>query len=221
MSAKIQYGDSMKVGRKYGLWTIIGKPVKSGHSYKVMCRCACGAERLVTTYSLYRGVSRSCRCGTKTAKGYATHPLYEVWKLMHHRCYGKKVPAFIRERYQKRGITICNSWRESVAAFVEWGVSHGWKKGLQIDRIDNDKGYSPENCRFVTPSQNSRNRGNNTFITYKGERHCIAEWAEITGMSQDIISQRYSSNHWSAKKTFETPVRKRRSLLATPKGGEL
>ena len=70
---------------------------------------------------------------------------------------------------------------------MKWTLDNEYEKGLQLDRIDNAKGYSPENCRFVTASVNSRNRRNTKFLTLKGETKCVAEWSEILGVSQYTI----------------------------------
>lgn len=66
----------------------------------------------------------------------------------------------VLEYYAKRGITVCDEWRHSYKPFERWALTNGWKKGLQLDRINNNKGYSPDNCRFVTRTQNMRNRRN-------------------------------------------------------------
>lgn len=96
--------------------------------------------------------------------------LYRLWSSMSERTTNPNHHAF--HRYGGRGITICDEWRYNVLIFIEWALSHGYKEGLQIDRIDNDKGYSPNNCRFVTPKVNSNNRDKriNYGIYYRKDR---------------------------------------------------
>jgi hypothetical protein len=84
------------------------------------------------------------------------HPLYNVWSGMRRRCYNRKHEGY--HRYGGRGIKICEEWRMNPTAFVNWGIENGYRKGLTIDRIDNDGNYQPNNCRFVTIKVNSNNR---------------------------------------------------------------
>ena len=86
---------------------------------------------------------------------------YVVYRNMMQRC-GHLEGASERDlrNYRDRGITVCDLWQKSPLDFGDWLFAHGWHKGLQIDRIDNDKGYSPENCRVVTPKENLSNRRN-------------------------------------------------------------
>ncbi len=93
--------------------------------------------------------------------GYAVkgnhHPLYKKLNSMRVRCEVKSCASYIR--YGAVGIKICDEWRDNPAAFVDWGLANGWEEGLQIDRIDSSKGYSPDNCRFATVSENMLSRG--------------------------------------------------------------
>jgi len=89
-------------------------------------------------------------------KGYSKHPLYSVLRSMKSRCYNKNVKNF--KNYGGRGITLCEEWRRDARFFIRWGEKNGYRKGLQIDRINNDGNYEPDNCRFVTPRENLLNR---------------------------------------------------------------
>lgn len=106
--------------------------------------------------------------------------LFNVWQTMKTRCENPSRDNY--ERYGGRGITVCEEWQKA-ENFVVWALNNGYKRGLQLDRIDNSKGYSPDNCRFVTPKANSRNRRNTKFLTVNGETKCVAEWCEIISVS--------------------------------------
>lgn len=110
--------------------------------------------------------------------------LFNLWQTMKTRCENPKRENY--ERYGARGITICEEWHEA-KVFVEWALQNGYKKGLQLDRIDNNKGYSPDNCRFVTPAENSRNRRNTKFLTVQGVTKCVAEWCREKDISQFTV----------------------------------
>lgn len=119
--------------------------------------------------------------------GYShTHPkLFLVWETMRSRCNNPNRGKY--KDYGARGISVCEEWQNSASSFCEWALSNGYSEGLQIDRIDNDKGYSPDNCRWVTPKQNSRNRRNNVFLTIAGVTKSVAEWCEIKAVNQYTV----------------------------------
>lgn len=93
-------------------------------------------------------------------------------------------------RYGGRGITLCKEWRNDRNAFKKWALENGYANDLTIDRIDNNKGYSPENCRWVTQKVNSNNRSSCHFVTAFGETHSLAEWSRILGISYNTLKKR-------------------------------
>lgn len=106
--------------------------------------------------------------------------LYGVWKTMMHRCYNPK-----REKYKDyggRGISVCNEWHDP-NAFMDWAEANGYADGLQLDRVNNDGNYAPDNCRFATPKENSRNRRNAKHLTINGETRLVVEWCEDLNIS--------------------------------------
>lgn len=110
--------------------------------------------------------------------------LYSTWITMIHRCEDPK-----REKYKDyggRGISVCEEWHDP-NSFIDWAYSNGYHEGLQIDRINNDMGYSPDNCRWVTNKVNSRNRRNTVYLSMFGERKCVSEWCETLPISQNTI----------------------------------
>jgi len=88
--------------------------------------------------------------------GFRSHPLYMVWRGMKTRC-GNKNYIYYKD-YGGRGISVCLDWLNNPRAFIQWALSHGWKKGLYLDRKDNDGNYSPDNCRFIDKGLSSRNQ---------------------------------------------------------------
>jgi rubredoxin len=102
-----------------------------------------------------------------TTHGYSKHPLYGVRHNMIQRCC--KPNSISYKNYGARGITICPEWLDGPEAFIEWGMKNGYKRGLWIERINYDSSYSPENCKFVTPTENLNNR---RPISEKGKENC-------------------------------------------------
>lgn len=97
-------------------------------------------------------------------------------------------------RYGGRGITVCHEWRTR-NNFKKWALSHGYRNDLTIDRIDNDKGYSPDNCRWVTPSQNCCNRSTTHFVTAFGKRQSLMEWSRELNISYNTLKKRVTDHH--------------------------
>lgn len=150
-------------GKKYGKLTVIKEVAPHISTYrlqrKVLCICECGNEASVVLNSLRTGNTISCGCyGAKKSitHGLKHHTLYKVMNSMKSRCYNPNAPNY--KWYGEKGINICDEWRNDFKTFYDWAIKNGWKKGLQIDRIDNNKGYFPDNCRFTTPRINTLNK---------------------------------------------------------------
>ena len=132
--------------------------------------------------------------------------LYRVWDGIVQRCYNPKASNY--HNYGGRGIDMDDEWRNDFQIFEDYCLSNGWKDGLQIDRIDNNKGYAPNNVRFVTRKQNLRNKRNNHLITYNGETMCVADWCARLGINDSTVWRRLSSG-WSVEDTLTKPLQKR------------
>lgn len=126
----------------------------------VSVRCECGSKPFdVQLANVRSGNTKSCGCLNREATserrrthGYSDHALYTVWSGMMGRCYSPGHTSY--PNYGAQGIRVCAAWRstpEGVAAFVTWCLAHGWREGLELDRIKGTKGYGPDNCRFVSP----------------------------------------------------------------------
>lgn len=131
----------------------------------VVCQCDCGQIAVVAVNGLLaKRPVKSCGCAFSTRPqnllllkhGLGKHPLRSVRKSMIARCTDLRNSQY--RNYGGRGITVCDEWMRGSETFIRWGIANGWQPGLQIDRRDNDKGYSPDNCRFVTARVNSNNR---------------------------------------------------------------
>lgn len=123
---------------------------------------------------------------------------YMSWRKAIARCRGYD-PSH-KKRYTDRGITICEEW----LLFENFLRDMGFRpEGTSLERIDNNKGYFPENCKWATPKEQGRNKENNTKITYKGETRCLAEWIEILEIAPNTIYYRLRAG-WSIDRVFGT-----------------
>jgi len=150
-------------GRRFGKLSVQEFVGRAGNGQSVWrCACDCGKETSVRYSNLTVGGTTSCGCNrvgrapthgaTKTGK---RHPLWDVYGAMMRRCYKLSAPDY--KWYGARGIYVCSKWKGNFPAFYA-GLLPLWNEGMQLDRIDNDGPYAPENCRFVTPKENAANR---------------------------------------------------------------
>ena len=130
-----------------------------------LCKCDCGTEIIEESENLRKGRVTSCGCwrDEKASQQMTTHGLmhkeprlYRIWCNMKSRCELETNAAY--KDYGGRGITVCDEWRTDFAAFVHWARQNGYSDNLTIDRINNDKGYYPTNCRWATAKQQANNR---------------------------------------------------------------
>lgn len=190
----------INVGDRFGRLTVIKEAEKQyGHRY-ILVKCDCGKEKTVNLNSLIKGTSTSCGCYRKEyisqknfRHGFSNRKkeierLYRIWIGMKRRCCDVNDKQY--HNYGARGITICEEWVNNYAVFREWAYKNGYADNLTIDRINNDDGYYPENCRWTTMQVQSNNRRVNHFVTYNGETHTLAEWQRITGIKDDLIGSR-------------------------------
>lgn len=148
---------------KYNRWTILKDVgIKKGRTH-VLCRCDCGTEREISKTSVLYGYSKSCGCLTKETTRkmssilHRTHGksgtrLHNIWKNMRQRCFNEKSKAY--KNYGGKGISICEDWL-LYESFEKWALSNGYDDCLEIDRIDANGNYEPDNCRWVTKSFNT------------------------------------------------------------------
>lgn len=156
-------------GKKFGRLTAISY---NKDTRKWLCRCECGREKEVSYGHLIDGHTKSCGClnSQMTSERNYKHGLYgtRIYRIYYgilQRCCIERNPAY--KDYGGRGIGICDEWKKDFLAFYDWAIANGYSDSLSIDRIDNDKGYSPDNCQWVSQKQQCNNRRCNIMVGSK------------------------------------------------------
>lgn len=196
------------IGKRFGRLTVIERapdyitPSDGRHRRVWRCQCDCGNIKDIRETCLKSGESKSCGCLFKEtmSKIHSKHHeagtrtrLYAIWDSMRQRCNSLNYKSY--KDYGGRGIKVCEQW-DDYSVFREWAYNHGYNEQADygkctLDRIDVNKGYSPDNCRFVSVLEQARNKRNSIWYTYNGESHPLTVWAEITGWDYTTLWKRY------------------------------
>lgn len=209
-------------GMRFGRLTVIRRngTVERGIKNKVKaptweCRCDCGNTVTVVGHELRAGDTSSCGCLHKEVVGNLSkshgdgtkksdyHRLYHIWFSMKQRCENPKDTAF--QNYGARGIFVCEEWHD-YEAFKTWAIQHGYSDTLTIDRIDNDGGYSPDNCRWADDFVQANNRRRCRYVEIGGVRKTITEWCRIYGVNMFTAFSRIDRFHWDPVDAVTTPA---------------
>lgn len=182
------------------------------------CKCACGKEITARYSDLKTGHTVSCGCWNKERRvthGERKTRLYRIWADIKTRCLNISCKEY--KDYGERGISLCSEWMK-FEPFRDWAISNGYTDSLTIDRIDNDKGYTPENCRWATMKEQNRNQRRNLVLNGK----CLSEWADISGINYNTLRYRIRKG-WTLEKAISTTVKAarldvEREMLAEGKG---
>jgi hypothetical protein len=179
------------------------------------CICKCGEPFCCKLSAIKSGNTSSCGCYAREVvgkqaitHGYGTGPkrsIYRTWASMKNRCGNPNDTRF--SSYGGRGITVCKEWLKFENFLADMGER---PLGRSLDRIDNNKGYFKENCRWATPKEQQRNTRLNKWIEHKGERLTLSDWAKRLGSTNEWIVGSRLKLGWSPEEAVSTPVNKGR-----------
>lgn len=193
-------------GKRFGRLVVLGFSKKENGRYFWKCRCDCGETKDVCIRELITGKTKSCGCLRRenpnrikinNLSGSRIHKIYHNMKT---RCLNKNNERY--KDYGKRGIKICKEWLGKYTGFLnfyKWAVASGYKDTLTLDRIDNNLGYSPKNCRWATYKEQGRNTRRNINVTINEETHCLKDWCCIYGIKESGVLKYAKRNNVSAK----------------------
>ncbi len=205
----------VKSGDKYGRFKILQEIFEPGRYRKFQCECSCGVIKIVQLDTLRLGKVISCGCyrsenfkKINLRHGYSKRSkrskIYQVWHSMKQRCQNPKNKSY--PRYGGRGIEVCERWQKFIN-FVEDMKEP--QHGQSLERIDNARGYSKENCKWATVWEQAANKRNNRLLTYGGKTQMLAQWGRETGIARDTLSSRIKKG-WTPSQVINTPRYARR-----------
>lgn len=143
------------------------------------------------------------------AVDYTKTRLLRIWTAMKQRCTNPKNGSY--SRYGGRGVTVCSEWASSFMVFADWAMTNGYSDDLQIDRIDNNCGYAPDNCRWATPDEQVRNRRCSKWITMFGETKLMQDWGRDTRCVVQLKTfQQRMKLGWDAERALTSPSHQRK-----------
>ena len=193
---------TIKKGDKFGRLTVV--KVTRG-VMAISCRCVCGTRVAPHRGNLIAGRTRSCGClhhERITRHGQQGSPEYAIWQAVVQRCTNKKNRSY--KNYGGRGIKLYPAWRDFRVFIKAVGPRPHGKGRMTIERKNNERGYVPGNVRWAPYSVQNRNKRTNRYLTYRGRRQCLIDWARETGVSTPTIIRRLAEG-WSVSRALTTP----------------
>lgn len=207
---RLKSGGQVKdlTGQTFGRLTVLARAENHGGRVKWCCKCECGNQKAVKAANLLAGCTNSCGCLAIEAKraraldNMSKSPEKQAWYKMLRRCHDSEHYGY--SNYGARGIVVCPRWRDSFLAFYEdMGPRPSAK--YSIDRIDNDKGYEPTNCRWATQAQQNGNQRRSRIMEFQGRMQCIAHWAKEHGIAVERVYSRMKAG-WDFPTALTTPI---------------
>lgn len=211
-----------ETGNRYGRLLVLEYACTVRKKAVWKCKCDCGNEVLVIGQDMRTGHTNSCGClqkdfvvkkNRKYGIDYPTR-LYHSWHSMIARCENPRTNYYCN--YGGRGISVCEEWHD-FETFAEWALNNGYSDNLTIDRIDNDGGYSPQNCRWATKIEQENNKRTNRKVTINGITKNLVAWCNSYGINEITVFSRLRYG-WDIEKAITTPVPPKKRLVCVETG---
>lgn len=200
--------EPAKPGTQFGKLNVIGPPVLGELGNYLPCMCECGTPVFVLWRVLNSGGQTYCSKNCGKRKKHKAERLYGIWSNMKNRCYNSNSPSY--KNYGGRGIDVCEAWK-TYSGFRNWAVRNGYADSLTLERLDVDKGYSPDNCTWITKGKQASNKQTSIRVTFEGETKILSEWADDPRCSVKYHTL-YARlrNGWNFEDAIKAPVGSRR-----------
>lgn len=194
------FRKTKRIGQTFNGYTILdSNNTAHGTRYTVEC-VKCGHIQVKSPDAVMKRNSPCEKCGKKSidhnAKGCYGTPIYQRYM---------NILTRIRQHDNYKGIEMCDEWLHDFTAFRDWSLENGFSPELTIDRIDNSKGYSPDNCRWVDQKAQANNRTNNKVFEYKGEKMTVAQLCDKYGVPRQLVYGRLRWG-WTIQDAIEKPI---------------
>ena len=178
------------IGKTYGRLTVLGEDPKRNKNNHILynCKCSCGKSKKILGSSIRSGASKSCGCLQKesiTKHGMDRTPEYKAYQSMHQRCYNKKSKQY--KGWGGRGIDVCSEWHDFNKFYEDMGDR---PEKHTLERLDNEKGYGPDNCIWATPKEQALNRRNSIKVMHHGKEITVKEFASSIGLTESGARKR-------------------------------
>ena len=196
-------------GKTFGRLTVTSFEGSLNNNRIWTCQCRCGSKKSLSTYSLTSGMTKSCGClhregliERNKSHGLSKSRQYKCWRHMIERCFDKNNKD--AKHYMERGISCCKKWKTFEGFWDD--MKSSYSDGLTLERVDNSMGYSKENCKWATRSEQSNNTRRCRFISFRGRTMNVSQWARSLGMRPSVLFCRMFQYGWSIEKSLTTPL---------------
>lgn len=199
-------------GEAFGRLTALKCVGSDGRRRLWDCECSCGNRLIVNATALRTGHTKSCGCYKReyasaraTIHGLRNTRLFRIWAGTRQRCSNSNNPSY--PRYGGRGINVCPEWDRSFTVFYDWALANGYDETLTLERIDNDKGYSPENCRWATRLEQGNNKSNTVIVEFRGEVGPVSPLIRKHAVVSEKLVRSRLRKGWTAERALLEPLR--------------
>lgn len=206
----------INIGERFSYLTIIKEVSSKNKKRRFIVECDCGVKKEVSLFNLLNGSTKSCGCKKAKKHNLSNTKLFRLWVDMRQRCYNKNNANY--KNYGKKGIIVCDEWKNDFMPFYTWAYKNGYKEELlpngfnklTIDRIDPNGNYEPSNCRWVDMKVQATNKG---ILSTNTSGYVGVSWIKSLNKWGCVISINNKSFRIGSYKTQKEAVEARNDFI--------